>query len=214
MSLKACTSEYFRKEISDLCKDCPLHQKLKIALEDQIVAQAKNRSESLSAEDFLAYVDAEIQDALRAMDEMIRQSSNKGLRMAAISEVYLWNKERIRVLKELTNNIDEITYGPQLMTVVANALSTIEALDSEGFYAEVGRGKLTKAKAVFRELEEKGWFKNKSLSGAMKQYSDLLRNNFRCEVSWEAFKGRNINEPAWRNKIRDLIPDKSKRSRK
>lgn len=52
-------------------------------------------------ENFLAYVDGEIEDANASMFKMVQESSKEGAELYSISEVYIWNKERKQALVRL-----------------------------------------------------------------------------------------------------------------
>ena len=79
-------------------------------LQSQIIAQAIMVRDS-QPEIYLSYLDSEIESASNAMLEMIKASGQDGAILGNISEAYIWNKERKRLLMELKNKF--ITQQPQ-----------------------------------------------------------------------------------------------------
>ncbi len=90
----------FIKELELLPQD---RQKAIIeGLQSQILAQAVFVRDEQPTK-FLAYIDEEIAKADASMLKMVQESSQEGAELGAISEIYIWNKERKRVLSNLKN---------------------------------------------------------------------------------------------------------------
>ena len=68
-------------------------------IENRILPQARNVFEN-TQEKFPEYIKSEIGKAVQSMNKMINESQREGAIMLNISEVYVFNKERIRALKE------------------------------------------------------------------------------------------------------------------
>ena len=69
-------------------------------LQKQIIAQAEFvRAEQ--PENFLSYIGNEIASADASMLKMVQESSKEGAELGAISEIYIWNKERKKALIRL-----------------------------------------------------------------------------------------------------------------
>lgn len=98
----------FVKELALLPQD--RKEAIKKGLQNQILAQAiMVRDEQ--PDKYLSYLDEEIESASNAMLEMVKASGQDGAILVNISEVYIWNKERKRVLMELKDKF--ITQQPQ-----------------------------------------------------------------------------------------------------
>lgn len=100
---KSCTSKEFKKDISELCDKCPLTMLINIALKEQIEVQAEENSKILSKTQFNEYVYSEIENAKSAMQRVyLTELQNKEYKQDPYRskriELYIWNKERIRVL--------------------------------------------------------------------------------------------------------------------
>ena len=79
-------------------------------LQNQIVAQAIMVRDD-QPDIYLSYLDGEIESASNAMLKMVKASGQDGAILDNISEVYIWNKERKRVLMELRDKF--ISQQPQ-----------------------------------------------------------------------------------------------------
>jgi len=88
----------FITNIEELPKQ--LQNRIKEGLQSQIIAQAVFIRDELP-QDFLAYVDEEISKATKSMFKMVEESSREGAELGAISETYIWNKERKKTLIRL-----------------------------------------------------------------------------------------------------------------
>lgn len=97
----------FVRELEQLPED--RQKAIKEGLQSQITAQAEFVRDEQPTK-FLAYVDGEIEKADESMLKMVQESSREGAELGAISEIYIWNKERKRVLIRLR---DEVQTEPE-----------------------------------------------------------------------------------------------------
>lgn len=82
-------------------------------IENRILPQARNVFEN-TPEMFPEYIKSEIEKAMQSMNKMINESQREGAIMLNISEVYVFNKERIRALKALKEELlKEKVYIPE-----------------------------------------------------------------------------------------------------
>lgn len=116
-----CTSTTFKKDISELCENCPIPGLIKEHLTSQIVHEATINKELLNQDQFQLYINDEIKNAMEAMrrvylTEMQNKNYQKDPHRKKRIEIYLWNKERIKVLNEfLSNNSDsEKNFYPRI----------------------------------------------------------------------------------------------------
>lgn len=82
-------------------------------LQNQIIAQAILVRDD-QPEIYLSYLESEIKKASDSMLEMIKASGQDGAILGNISETYIWNKERKRVLMELKSEF--MTQQPQSLS--------------------------------------------------------------------------------------------------
>lgn len=88
----------FIKELELLPQD--RQKAIREGLQSQIVAQAVFVRDEQPTK-FLAYIDEEIAKADASMLKMVQESSQEGAELGAISEIYIWNKERKKALIKL-----------------------------------------------------------------------------------------------------------------
>ena len=88
----------FLKELEQLPEE--RQKAIKKGLQNQIVAQAEFIRDEQPTK-FLAYIDEEIENTDASMLRMVQESSREGAELGAISEIYIWNKERKKALAEL-----------------------------------------------------------------------------------------------------------------
>lgn len=98
--------EEFVKELEQL----PIERQkaIKEGLQKQILAQAVFVRDEQPTK-FLAYIDDEIGKADASMFKMVQESSREGAVSGSISEIYIWNKERKKVLIGLKQEYLDIT---------------------------------------------------------------------------------------------------------
>jgi hypothetical protein len=99
-----CTSKEFKTDLSELCEQCPLKEKIQQGIQDQIVFQAEEKKRIYTESQFTKYVTDEISSAEKSMNKVFllekqQHGSNDGLRKNRI-ETYIWNKERIKALNK------------------------------------------------------------------------------------------------------------------
>ena len=98
----------FIKELEQLPQD--RKEAITKGLQNQIIAQAiMVRDEQ--PEIYLSYLDSEIESASNAMLKMVKARGQDGAILGNISEVYIWNKERKRLLMELRDKF--VSQQPQ-----------------------------------------------------------------------------------------------------
>lgn len=105
-----CTSNKFITDISELCTNCPLPAKIKQGIRDQVIFPAQEQKEILTEEQFKAYLDDAIKESMNGMQTALSvQNQNKNRKrdpyLKNRIEVYIWNKERIKVLNEFKMSI-------------------------------------------------------------------------------------------------------------
>lgn len=98
----------FVKELAQLPKD--RKEAITKGLQNQIVAQAMMVRDE-QPDSYLSYLDEEIASASNAMLEMVKASGQDGAILGNISEIYIWNKERKRVLMEFRDKF--VSQQPQ-----------------------------------------------------------------------------------------------------
>lgn len=98
-----CNSDQFHTDLSELCETCPIHQKLPLYIDEQILKQALEQKEILSQTSYKAYLSSEIANAQEAMAKINRlQGQDQTVDdIGSRIEVYILNKERIKVLSKL-----------------------------------------------------------------------------------------------------------------
>lgn len=110
-----CTSTEFKRDISELCPNCPLTELINEGIKNQILFQALEQKEILTDKQFKKYINAEIKNAKDAMQNAVlneRQFMNVQNDPYRVnrSRSYIWNKERIKAL----NNISVIKLNENL----------------------------------------------------------------------------------------------------
>lgn len=98
----------FVKELAQLPQD--RKEAITKGLQNKIVAQAMMVRDE-QPDSYLSYLDEEIASASNAMLEMVKASGQDGAILGNISEIYIWNKERKRVLMELRDKF--VSQQPQ-----------------------------------------------------------------------------------------------------
>lgn len=100
-----CTAEELKKDFEDLCEDCPVKLRIASSLEKQIRGQALERKELLPKSEFVIYLQNEMKSASDAMEKVFLINMNQSNQyLANRIEVYIWNKERLKILRELYPN--------------------------------------------------------------------------------------------------------------
>ncbi len=100
-----CTTTEFKTDISQLCDNCPLKIQIPKAIQEKIVFQAREHY-SIDPETILDYLQSEIKKAHNSMSQMLIESKNDGAFLDKVSEIYIWNKERIKALNDFKKEIE------------------------------------------------------------------------------------------------------------
>lgn len=103
----------FIRNLEDLPK--AWQEEINEGLQKYIVTQAKYIMEDLPS-GFLAYIDGEIAKAKASMQKMVEASGYKYAVFGGISHIYVWNKERLKVLEKMKEdflNAQEATSEPE-----------------------------------------------------------------------------------------------------
>lgn len=94
-------------------------EKIKEGLQNQIEHKAKLKMET-APEDYLQYLEDEIENAKNALDVLADESTRVGAILPTISFNYVWNKERLntlrRLLQEWESKQDAAAPEPQQVT--------------------------------------------------------------------------------------------------
>lgn len=131
---KFCTAENFKKDLNELCPECPLRIEITNTIEKQIVFQAEQQSEILTDHQFEEYCNREIEDAQREMMKTntltLQDNDDKKFRVARI-KVFIWNKERIKAInrvreKHLNKQKSENIQEPNKYQNFLNEITTVE----------------------------------------------------------------------------------------
>lgn len=96
----SCNSQELIKDINDFCENCPLPQYILTDIENSIIPQIEVKKDYLSKTEFSEWVKEELKSATDAMTKMIQESHRTGAFLSNISKVYVFNKERAKVLKK------------------------------------------------------------------------------------------------------------------
>ncbi len=91
----------FLKDIQELPEQ--RRREIETGIQNQIIAQAEFVRDELP-ERFLSYIEGEISKADASMLKMVEGSSQEGAVLCAISDIYIWNKERKQALVKLRDN--------------------------------------------------------------------------------------------------------------
>lgn len=93
--------ETFKKDISELCNNCPIRIEIEHRIEPHIITLALGQKEILTDIQFKKHIKDEISFAQRAMQRVFiqeLQNPNSNTFRRNRSLVYTWNKERIKAL--------------------------------------------------------------------------------------------------------------------
>lgn len=115
-----CTSKVFKKDISELCDKCPLVNIIQQGIENQIVSQVKERQELLTPQQFKSYLNDEVANAQAAMQrvDLVEKKSEDDKAdpyRNNRSEIYIWNKERIKALNQFLMHVTVLSGKTQLI---------------------------------------------------------------------------------------------------
>lgn len=104
-----CSSQVFRKDISELCEHCPLTELINNVIKEQIVDEIKEKKDTLPEKQFKTYIEKEIDNASKSMSATkITELQNKDYKKDTLRpnriRNYILNKERIKVLRKYLKN--------------------------------------------------------------------------------------------------------------
>jgi hypothetical protein len=102
-SYTTCTTKEFKKDLIELCEKCPLNSKIKNGIKNQIIRQAQIQKELLTKSQFENYINNEIEDATKVIQEILLIETNPHQGKEFLqnrTELYIWNKERINALNK------------------------------------------------------------------------------------------------------------------
>ncbi|MCX6232278.1 MAG: hypothetical protein NTZ33_12125 [Bacteroidetes bacterium] len=116
-----CTTKEFKDDISKLCENCPLTEEINQGIKKQIIFQAEQNKSILSDLQFKNYINVEIEEAIKIMNEISILSQNDNEYTPNRIYVYIWNKERIKALNSfITEKYQNISN--QMKTIKENGL--------------------------------------------------------------------------------------------
>lgn len=98
-----CTIKEFKKDISDLCENCPIRDRVAHELKkyDSFI---KDKKAILSDNEFRKYLTDEIKDLGKKMEQAIKSNDSPNRVPEGITEVYIGNKEIIKLLTTFERN--------------------------------------------------------------------------------------------------------------
>lgn len=154
-----CTSIEFKTDITQLCNECPLVDKINKGLKEQILFQALEQKDILNNKQFEAYVNNEIEVHQKAKQRVfLTEKQNKDYKKdphrAKRIEIYIWNKESIKALNRLLlpskkieisqNNIsfEDLFYNSNDATVCLSILRKLDPpfIDADNNYVGKSKG--------------------------------------------------------------------------
>lgn len=104
---KICTSEDFKTDIKDLCKNCPLIDLINNGMPNQILDEAYLKMDVMTKTQFNNYINSEIENASKAITNTLLNQKNqktidpKNKYLKTRIQNIIWNKERIKMLNSL-----------------------------------------------------------------------------------------------------------------
>lgn len=143
-----CTTEYLRRDLSELCKTCSLRKSIPEGIEAQIVASATTKKELSSPAEFAAYITAEKQNAFEAIErtnqyETANLSGLDQYHRGGLTEIFIWNKERIKALDRVAGDQQVEVIKQRPLTTTQKRLKLFLArpkgITANDFYREVAK---------------------------------------------------------------------------
>lgn len=208
----------FIKELAQLPQD--RIEAITKGLQNQIVAQA-NMVRDDQPNIYLSYLDGEIKSASNAMLKMVKASVQDGALLGNISEIYIWNKERKRVLMELRDKF--ISQQPQSLNPEPQQISKVFATDEARRLFERAIAK----RLVCLDGEKYRWNDTASLYGYFvdktsnylnirpsndripwKEYEDIITNHTKllatAKQAVNDYKNKELPPPEGDDKVDDI----------
>lgn len=99
----------FIKDLDGLPTD--IQKKIITGIKEQIETEILNQKE-FNTFGFRNYLQNEIKKATDSMNKLILESNRDGAILETISEIYVWNKERAKILKKYLDNYTQQTVEP------------------------------------------------------------------------------------------------------
>ena len=103
-----CTANVFKTDLSELCGKCPLYERVKSEIKEQILFQSQPQRDILTDIQFIEYCNTEIknaQSAMRRMSRLVQQDNDYPEFRESRTNIFIANKEYIKAL----NGIQEAT---------------------------------------------------------------------------------------------------------
>lgn len=99
-----CNATEFKTDLSELCGRCPLRQTIPEGIQTQIVAQAEDSRELMPPEQYVKWIEGEINAAAKEMQQMRIDAMNPEQHyLNVLTEHFIWNKERAKALRAILN---------------------------------------------------------------------------------------------------------------
>lgn len=124
---EVCNAQNMKKDISELCKDCPIKPKILAGIENQIIAKARERY-NLMPETLGQYIEDECFKAMQSMDKLTNYEL-QGVAMiySNSTEAYIWQKERIKALRSFQKETTKTTLKQVPQQLLPERLDTERA---------------------------------------------------------------------------------------
>ncbi len=208
-----CTSTDFKRDIKELCENCPLPKLISKQLKIQVIPQAETQREILPQNDFEDYLRGEIsrsQERMREQElvELQNKDYKKDKYRAKRIEIYLWNKEQIKVLVKYLNEqnsqkskIKHIAIAHKIL-VHKGVYPEFELLDSESNGDWKATEMIRNAKKLYNLQRGQQFYKTyKTLD--IRNYSvDWLKQ----EVGYD-YKSKLINATNYGEEVKEFIDE-------
>lgn len=139
-----CTAKDFKADLSELCDNCPLKDKILKDIQDIVILQAKERKEICSKGQFDKYIEEEIDSSVRSMKNVSQNEKKLGTENDRYRKVriekYIGHKEKIKALNRLANSYD--------VSEKKNKMEECEKLDTILRYLDENSGSYPDMKEV------------------------------------------------------------------
>lgn len=99
----ACTTQVFRTDLSELCLDCPIRNRIKDGLENSLIPEYSLKSEYFEMEELSNFFKSELDSAMKVMKNMRDyEHTNADEHTYRPNRVlaYIWNLERAKLVKK------------------------------------------------------------------------------------------------------------------
>lgn len=131
-----CTATELKEE---LCEKCPLTERIKRGIQEQILPQIRNQKSLLTEEQFIVWVNKEIESASKSMQEArlasIKYKDQAEEFASNWNELYHWNIARIQVLNQACINITDTNHPENLFNFKPNVCQYLYSeLTKDGYF--------------------------------------------------------------------------------